>query len=153
MKFLLVIFPFLPLAFTASNVNTTTPSLDPNVPIYLGDVFWPPTMTIIAWLPSEHNYLTEWCHRATDVSNERLFTLGGVNSLKIHDYFSTQAYITREGKRFADCSITPETLRIGACQGVQDWDCEGGHKFSGPGVRKWSCWLVDEERKQFNNGT
>ena len=27
--------------------------LDPKVPIYLGDVFWPPTMTFLAWLPSE----------------------------------------------------------------------------------------------------
>jgi len=27
--------------------------LDPKVPIYLGEVFWPPSMTFIAWLPSE----------------------------------------------------------------------------------------------------
>jgi len=27
--------------------------LDPKVPIYLGNVFWPPSMTFIAWLPSE----------------------------------------------------------------------------------------------------
>lgn len=29
------------------------PELDPNTPIYLGDVFWPPTMSFMAWLPSE----------------------------------------------------------------------------------------------------
>ena len=33
---------------------------------------------------------------------------------------------------------------MGACEGVVDWDCEGGHKFTGPGTRRWSCWVLDE---------
>jgi len=34
---------------------------------------------------------------------------------------------------------------MGACEGVKDWDCEGGHKFTGPGTRRWSCWVRDME--------
>jgi len=44
-------------------------------------------------------------------------------------------------------------VRIGACKGVADWDCEGGHRFSGPGHRKWTCWIRDEEARRFGNGT
>lgn len=67
----------------------------------------------------------------------------------MHDYFGgngKNAYITREGKRYADCWITPESGRMGACEGVLDYDCEGGQKFTGPGTRRWSCWVVEGER-------
>lgn len=144
MKSLLLLSGLLPLALAA-----TTPKnklLDPNRPIYLGEVFWPPTMTFIAWLPSEEGGLLEWCNRATDASNHMLFSLGGVDALQIHDYFEDAAYITREGKRFAECWITPEAGRMGACEGVIDWDCIGGHKFTGPGTRRWSCWILEELR-------
>lgn len=40
---------------------------------------------------------------------------------------------------------------MGACEGVLDWDCEGGHKFTGPGTRKWTCWVRQQERGK--NGT
>jgi hypothetical protein len=138
----LFLLTLLPLAFS----EPTPATLDPTRPIYLGDVFWPPTMTFIAWLPSEEGGLTEWCFRATDASNHMLFSLGGVDALQIHDYFSETAYITREGKRFADCKITPESGRMGACEGVADWECVGGHKFTGPGTRKWSCWVSEDLR-------
>ena len=35
---------------------------------------------------------------------------------------------------------------MGACDGVLDWDCIGGHKFTGPGSRRWSCWVLEELR-------
>ncbi|PMD29167.1 hypothetical protein L207DRAFT_521146 [Hyaloscypha variabilis F] len=144
MKSLLLLSAILPL--TVFSHPTTATSFDPTRPIYLGDVFWPPTMTFIAWLPSEEGGLTEWCNRATDASNHMLFALGGVDALQIHNYFGDEAYITREGKRFANCWVTPEAGRMGACEGVVDWDCEGGHKFTGPGTRRWSCWVLDELR-------
>jgi hypothetical protein len=75
-----------------------------------------------------------------------LFSLGGVDALQIHDFFNDAAYITREGKRFADCWVTPESGRMGACEGVVDWDCIGGHKFTGPGTGRWSCWVLEELR-------
>ena len=34
---------------------------------------------------------------------------------------------------------------MGACKGVEDWDCTGGQRFTGPGIRKWSCWANDME--------
>lgn len=46
--------------------------------------------------------------------------------------------------------MTPESGRIGACEGVLDFDCEGGHKFTGPGTRRWSCWVIPD---QVGNGT
>ena len=150
MKSLLALLSLIPLTFGASDLSATNEPLDPDWPIYLGDVFWPPTMTFIAWMPSQDNFPNEWCYKATDASNSKLFTLGGIGSLQIHDYFAAQAYISREGKRFADCNITPETGRMGMCDGVHDWDCQGGQKFTGPGNRRWTCWVVEDERRRFN---
>jgi hypothetical protein len=145
MKSILLLSTLLPLALS----DVTKPLnkiLEPSHPIYLGEVFWPPTMTLIAWLPSEEGGLTEWCNRATDGSNHMLFALGGVDALQIHNHFEEEAWITREGKKFASCSITPESGRMGACDGIIDWDCVGGHKFTGPGTRRWSCWVLEELR-------
>jgi hypothetical protein len=147
MKSLLLLSSLLSFALATDYVAPARKVVpfNPREPIYLGDVFWPPTMTFIAWLPTEQNTPTEWCWKATDCSDHRLFSLGGVDALQIHDYFDSAAYLTREGKRWADCRITPETGRMGACEGVKDWDCEGGHKFTGPGTRRWSCWVNDLE--------
>lgn len=150
MKSLLPLVSLIPLSLGISDLSASEEPMDPSGRIYLGDVFWPPTMTFIAWLPTQDNFLTDWCYKATDVSNNKLFTLGGVGGLQIHDYFSQSAFITREGKKFADCSITPEAGRMGVCEGVHDWDCMGGQKFTGPGTRRWTCWVVDEERKRLN---
>jgi hypothetical protein len=128
------------------------PKLDPSIPIYLGEVFWPPSMTFIAWLPTTMKNPLDWCSKATEAAPESLFSLSGVDALQIYDYFSEHAYITREGKRYAECYITPESVRIGTCQGVKDWDCEGGHKFTGPGTRKWTCWLTQERRRKGTEG-
>lgn len=65
----------------------------------------------------------------------------------MHDFFEKQAYITREGKRFADCFVTPECTRVGVCEGVITHDCEGGHKFTGPGTRRWVCWIIEGDKK------
>ena len=50
---LLVLLPLLTTILADNNALSTQPQLDPTIPIYLGDVFWPPSMTFIAWLPSE----------------------------------------------------------------------------------------------------
>jgi hypothetical protein len=102
-------------------------------------------MKFIAWLPSQHTYQREWCYRAADATDNALFSLGGVAALQMHNYFSEQAYITREGRRFADCYITPESGRIGACEGVVDYDSEDGLKHIGRGTKTWSCWVIQEE--------
>jgi len=86
----------------------------------------------------------QWCYNAVDIT-QGLFNLNGVDNLKMHDYFTEQAYITREGKRFAECVVTPECTRIGVCEGVLSHDCIGGHKFTGPGTRRWVCWIIEEE--------
>ncbi|KAF4631107.1 hypothetical protein G7Y89_g7032 [Cudoniella acicularis] len=146
------LFPLLP-SVLASKIEAVTdinhPSkalFNPYHPIYLGEVFWPPSMTFIAWLPTAQNTLTEWCWKAIEADPQTLYSLGGIDALETYEYFGEQAYITREGKRWADCRITPESERMGACTGVADWDCEGKHKFTGPGTRKWSCWVIDKER-------
>jgi len=53
---MLSIFVFLPILGTAlalESASTHSLGLDPNVPIYLGDIFYPPTMNFMAWLPSD----------------------------------------------------------------------------------------------------
>lgn len=141
---LLAVLPLLSLALA----EPPTTKLDLDAPIYLGNVFWPPTMTFIAWQSLDPRNPLDWCTDATDATNHRLFTLGGVGGLQIQDYFEEAASISREGKTFAKCKITPETGQMGACSGVLDYDCLGGQKLTGPGTRKWSCWVVDEERER-----
>lgn len=29
-----------------------------------------------------------------------------------------------------------------------DYDCDGGHKFTGPGFRKWTCWVDGDVRRE-----
>jgi len=33
---------------------------------------------------------------------------------------------------------------MGVCRKVLDKDCEGGHKYTGPGKLKWSCWVISD---------
>ncbi|KAH7321610.1 hypothetical protein BKA65DRAFT_85245 [Rhexocercosporidium sp. MPI-PUGE-AT-0058] len=137
----LMFLSFLPLAFSSSDI-LAIPTFDTNQPIYLGESFYPPTMTFIAWQPTEHNTLKEWCTKSADCSDHRLFSLGGVEGLQIHDYFDKAAYLTRMGNRFADCVITPESIRMGVCNGVKVSD--SGNRFMGPGTRKWTCWVSEK---------
>ena len=51
MKSYIAVLPLL--GFLLGVDGKSSEGLDPKVPIYLGDVFWPPSMTFIAWLPSE----------------------------------------------------------------------------------------------------
>ncbi|KAL2068028.1 hypothetical protein VTL71DRAFT_16126 [Oculimacula yallundae] len=129
----LLFLSFLPLALS----SPATPSLDPNQPIYLGQAFYPPTMQFMAWQPSPQNHLKEWCTQSADCSDHRIFSLGGVEGLQIHDYFEKAAYLTRMGEKFADCVVTPESVRMGAC--------ESAERFPGPGSRKWSCWVHEKQ--------
>ncbi|EPE30172.1 hypothetical protein GLAREA_12895 [Glarea lozoyensis ATCC 20868] len=146
--YLLSLLP-LALAKQKDNPPPTTQLHDPHLPIYLGEVFWPPVMTFLAFLPppatSKHTSETYWCWSALDVTNQILFNLGGINNLQVENYFDDQAYLTREGERWADCHVTPESHRMGTCKGVEDWDCIGGQRYTGPGIRKWSCWPNDME--------
>jgi hypothetical protein len=146
MKSLLLFSLLAPLVYSQDMCIAGT-KLDPTQPIYLGEVFWPPSMTLIAWLPSKEWSLTEWCYLATDITEGGFFSLGGVDALESHDYFTKEAYITRAGKRFADCYVTPESGRIGTCTGVEDYNCEGGQEFTGPGTRRWSCWVTEEVKR------
>ncbi|KAG4430184.1 hypothetical protein IFR05_014326 [Cadophora sp. M221] len=137
----LLFLSFFPLALSSSDI-LAIPTLDPNQPVYLGESFYPPTMTFVAWQPTEHNTPKDWCTRSTDCSDHRIFALSGVEGLQIHDYFDKAAYLTRLGNRFADCVITPESIRMGVCDGVKVSD--SGDRFTGPGTRKWSCWVSEK---------
>jgi hypothetical protein len=41
----------------------------------------------------------------------------------------------REAKPFADCKVTPESGRIGACPSET--------RITGPVTRRWTCWVLD----------
>jgi hypothetical protein len=86
-----------------------------------------------------------------------LFSLDGVDLLQIQDYFDDTAYLTREGKRFVNYRITPGSGRIGACEGVIDYDFVGGYKFTGPGrvfpeLRANLTRLEEGEGEKLTNG-
>ncbi|KAH7393267.1 hypothetical protein BKA64DRAFT_709618 [Cadophora sp. MPI-SDFR-AT-0126] len=137
----LLFLSFLPLALSSSDI-VAIPSLDPAQPIYLGESFYPPTMTFVAWQGTETNSPKDWCTKSADCSDHRIFSLGGVEGLQIHDYFDKAAYLTRLGNRFADCVITPESVKMGLCDGKAVSDT--GSRFTGPGTRKWSCWVSEK---------
>jgi hypothetical protein len=147
MKTRTLLLSFLPLALSSEFPISV---LKGDSPIYLGDVFWPPSMTFLAWVPSPQNTPEEWCTRAADASNELEFSLEGMNNLKIHDYFKNQAYITWDGRKFANCYITPESTKLGSCAGVLDFETAGGRRFMGPGNRKWACWVVGIDELEEN---
>ncbi|RAL67407.1 hypothetical protein DID88_008162 [Monilinia fructigena] len=124
-------------------------------PIYIGDVFYPPSMYFLAWTPpisssskelaeSSKSATPEWCRNAIDVSNganfsivHPQFTRGNLTNLRFHNYFSEDAYIERNGKRWGECYITPESGDIGGCG--------NGDRWFGWGKRTWSCWPVIED--------
>jgi hypothetical protein len=136
MRSISILFALLPLALSS---DLPISVLKGDTPIYLGDVFWPPAMTFLAWTPSAENSPEEWCKRAVDASDDAKFSLDGLKELQMHDYFKTQAYITWNENRFADCVITPESTNLPLC--------EGGRNYYGPGNRKWTCWVVGSDRK------
>lgn len=154
MKKLSVLLSLLPLALSS---DIALPVLKGEAPIYIGDVFWPPSMTFFAGIPSEENLPEEFCSRAADASDDALFSLGSMDGLKIHDYFTTQAYITWNGNRFADCYISPESVKLPFCDGNKKNN--GKNNFLGPANRKWTCWVVgiggtgeDTERNSSGHG-
>ncbi|KAK0100037.1 hypothetical protein ONS95_013148 [Cadophora gregata] len=137
----LLFLSIIHLALGSSDVPTI-PNLDHKQPIYLGESFYPPTMTFVAWQGTEENTPKDWCIKSADCSDHRIFSLGGVEGLQIHDYFDKVAYLTRMGNRFADCVVTPESVKMGICDGRAV--SETGTRFTGRGTRKWSCWVSEQ---------
>lgn len=131
---------------------TNPPTLDAKQPIYLAHVFFPPTMRFLAYTPPKDPQdlsiisSLDWCRNAQEVTDNLssgartpTFEFEGIDGLKIHDFFTDQAYISRHNQRFADCFVTPESGNIGACSGKKS----DGNKFVGQGSRVWSCWVIE----------
>ncbi|PQE05287.1 hypothetical protein CJF31_00008802 [Rutstroemia sp. NJR-2017a BVV2] len=152
----------------------------PIQPIYIGDVFLPPSMHFLAWTspppssqflntqPSKNTSLSlpsstpppspEWCRSAIAIHEHEPFNLahpnarnGILENLQLFNYFSqngSAAYITRHGMRWAECHVTPESGKVGSCNG------DSGDVWDGWGTRTWSCWgdfervVKGEERRR-----
>lgn len=156
---LLTLSTLLPLALANPEWATNPPTLDPNQPIYLATVFMVPSMSFAAWAPPADPALLEekdhkfnsWCHGGQDVtdnismgSRTPAFTFKGMDGLKIHDFFTDQAYISRHGSKFANCFVGPQAGDIGFCDGRES----EGEVFIGKGTRVWSCYVIlDPERR------
>ncbi|QSZ35631.1 hypothetical protein DSL72_008501 [Monilinia vaccinii-corymbosi] len=124
-------------------------------PIYIGHVFYPPSMYFLAWTPpissrskelaqASKSPTPEWCRTAIDVSDTANFSIahpqflgGNLTNLQFHNYFSEDAYIERNGKRWGECYITPESGDIGGCR--------DGDRWFGWGQQTWSCWPAVED--------
>ncbi|PQE31135.1 hypothetical protein CJF32_00008473 [Rutstroemia sp. NJR-2017a WRK4] len=159
MKILLL---FSILSASASTTFAQEPP-QPILPIYIGDVFLPPSLHILAWTsspelqppPSKNTSLSlsstpapppspSWCRTAISIPENKPFNLahpnarnGVLENLQIVNYFSqngSTAYITRHGRRWAECWVTPESGKVGSCNGGE------GDRWDGWGTRVWSCW-------------
>ncbi|ESZ91457.1 hypothetical protein SBOR_8180 [Sclerotinia borealis F-4128] len=126
-------------------------------PIYIGEVFDPPAMYFLAWTSSTPStskevgesttsHTPEWCRSAIDISNSANFSIthpqftgGNLTNLRFHNYFSEDAYIDRNGEKWGECYVTPESKYIGGCGNSDRW--------FGWGKLTWSCWPVIEDVK------
>ncbi|KAI9647034.1 hypothetical protein NHQ30_005036 [Ciborinia camelliae] len=150
--------PFALAALLPLFLSTSAKTVLGVEPIYIGHVFYPPSMYFMAWTPStpsaskevvesSKSTTPEWCRSAVDVSSSAnfsiahpQFTRGTITNLRFHNYFSEDAYIERDGRRWGECYITPESGDIGGCG--------DGDRWFGLGKRTWSCWPVIENIKQ-----
>ncbi|KAH8821837.1 hypothetical protein F5884DRAFT_769188 [Xylogone sp. PMI_703] len=143
-----------------TTLSLTTAS---KTPIYVGEVFIAPALTLLAWRPSSDS---TWCHSAIALQDDA-FTLPSSSSsseaikLHLHDYFSTtsNAYLADSGgKKYAECAIAPNSVPLSTCEGLDEIFAnakkEGKTKMDlmregkinlGAGRRKWACWVLDGE--------
>jgi hypothetical protein len=157
----------LPTGLATQNYSTNPPTLDITAPIYLGHIFLPPAMQFIAFLPPppssslsnppHPHHKNYFCRTALNITplakfpdSPPLFNIGGISDVQMHDYFSDQAYLTVQGKRFADCVVTPESGGLGLCSGEKN---EVGDTFRGVATRTWSCFIKrpDEGRSRLRD--
>jgi len=149
---LLTFSAFLNVALANPDWAHNPPTLDANAPIYLASVFHPPEMHFFVTAPpSDRSLLHDqkrdhWCREGEDVTESvsqgartQPFTFKGMDGLKVHDYYTDQAYISRYGIRFADCFVGPASIELGFCPGRQ---IDTDYKLKGVGHRMWSCYVI-----------
>ena len=151
---LLTLSAFLNVALANPDWANNPPTLEVDAPIYLASIFHPPEMRFFVDAPPHDRSLLhdrkvlDWCREGEDVtesvsqgSRTQPFTFKGMDGLKVHDYFTSQAYISRYGMKFADCYITPASVELGFCPGRH---VDSTLKMKGVGHRMWSCYIIKE---------
>ena len=149
---ILTLSAFLNVALANPEWAFNPPTLDPDAPIYLASVFHPPAMRFLAYAPPHDSSLlhnqdsNHWCRDGLEVtenmsqgSHTPSFTFEGMDGLKVHDYFSEQAYISRYGIKFAECFVGPQSIELGFCGGKAEHQ---ENKFFGIAHRMWSCFII-----------
>lgn len=90
-------------------------------------------MHTLAFLPGE-----EPCQDAVKIEQNKPFSVGGIDGLIMKDYWSTRATLTRDGRTFADCYISPESVIVDRCPvGRRE-------RLTGIVKKTWSCYVVGD---------
>ncbi|OBT87740.1 hypothetical protein VE02_03072 [Pseudogymnoascus sp. 03VT05] len=123
----------IPLIATLSVLLPSITAIPTNTPIYLADIFHPPTLNLLAFLPGEIP-----CESAQKIKQDTPFSIGGIDGIVLKSYWTTQATLMRDGRVFADCHISPESVVVDACPvGRRE-------RLTGLVKRTWSCWVVGD---------
>jgi hypothetical protein len=123
----------LPLIAVLSALLPSVAAIPTNTPIFLADIFHPPTMYILAFLPGEIP-----CEDAVKIEENQPFSIGGVDGIVLKSYWRTQATMMRDGRVFADCHISPESVIVDRCPSGRR------ERLTGVVKRTWSCWVVGD---------
>jgi hypothetical protein len=124
----------LPFALLSSLLLGLTHAFPTNTPIYLADIFHPPTMYVLAFLPGE-----EPCEASVLIDEDAPFSLGGTDFITLKGYWD-DAVLVKDGRVFANCAVGPDSVVVGACP------AGGRERLTGVVRRTWSCWVVGDGR-------
>jgi hypothetical protein len=123
----------IPLVAALSVLLPSVAAIPTNTPIYIADIFHPPSMNLLAFLPGEVP-----CETALKIDQDKPFSVGGVDGIVLKSYWTTKATLMRDGRVFADCSISPESVLVDVCPvGRRE-------RLTGIIKKRWSCWVLGD---------
>jgi hypothetical protein len=109
-----------PIVAVLSALLPSVAAIPTNTPIFLGDIFHPPSMYILAFLPGEVP-----CDDAIKIAENKPFSIGGIDGIVLKSYWGTQA-------------ISPESVYVDSCPvGRRE-------RLTGIVKRTWSCYVVGD---------
>lgn len=123
----------IPIVATLSVLLPSVAAIPTNTPIYLADIFHPPTLNLLAFLPGEVP-----CESAQQIVQDKPFSIGGIDGIVLKSYWTSKATLMRDGRVFADCHISPESVIVDACPvGRRE-------RLTGIVKRTWSCYVLGD---------
>ncbi|KAL5350330.1 hypothetical protein ACLOAV_003897 [Pseudogymnoascus australis] len=123
----------IPFIAALSVLLPAVAAIPTNTPIYLADIFHPPTLNLLAFLPGE-----SICESAQKIVENKPFSIGGIDGIVLKSYWTSQATLMRDGRVFANCHISPQSVIVETCPvGRRE-------RLTGIVKRTWSCWVLGD---------